>query len=136
MQILADRASLLGRYPATNGLPSLRVAISRWLERRFKLTAVDESRHVLPLNGTREGLFALAQTVVDGDKAGAVICPNPFYQIYEGAALLAGTQPIFINCNESTGFLPDFSVITADQWRQCQLLYLCTPGNPSGAVMP
>ncbi len=136
MQILADRAALLGRYPATNGLPSLRAAISRWLERRFKLNEVDENRHVLPLNGTREGLFAMAQTVVNGDQAGAVICPNPFYQIYEGAALLAGTQPVFINCDESTGFLPDFSVITADQWRRCQLLYVCTPGNPSGAVMP
>jgi N-succinyldiaminopimelate aminotransferase len=136
MQILADRAYLVGKYPSTNGLATLRAAIARWLERRFGLQAVDENRQVLPVNGTREGLFALAQMVVSGGRPGAVICPNPFYQIYEGAALLAGTEPTFVNCHETTGFLPDFASITREQWQTCQLLYLCTPGNPSGAVMP
>ncbi len=134
--LLAEHAAQVGRYPATIGKDSLRAAIASWLERRFSLTAVDPDRQVLPLNGTREGLFAVAQTVVTHGQAGAVIAPNPFYQIYEGAALLAGSAPRFINCDSRNGFNPDFSQITSDQWQACQLLFICTPGNPSGAVMP
>jgi len=132
--LLAQQGSLVGKYPTTNGSASLRAAIASWLEGRFGLHGVDADHQILPLNGTREGLFALAQTVVTYGKPGAVISPNPFYQIYEGAALLAGTSPHFLNCDHSNGFLPDFSQITEDQWQACQLLYICTPGNPSGAV--
>jgi N-succinyldiaminopimelate aminotransferase len=106
------------------------------LAQRFALPGVDPERHVLPLNGTREGLFAIAQTAVTGGTPGAVICPNPFYQIYEGAALLAGTEPVLVNCGAETGFLPDFDHVTEDTWQACDLLFICTPGNPAGAVMP
>ncbi len=134
-QLLSEHSALVGKYPTTNGSATLRGAIARWLERRFALMAVDAERQVLPLNGTREGLFALAQTVVTHGRAGAVISPNPFYQIYEGAALLAGSTPHFVNCDHRHGFTPDFSEVTEDQWRACQLLYICTPGNPAGAVL-
>ncbi len=134
-ELLSEHAPLVGKYPTTNGTASLRAAIAQWLARRFSLSAVDSDQQVLPLNGTREGLFALAQTVVTHGQRGAVISPNPFYQIYEGAALLAGSSPQFINCDLSNGFKPDFSAITPDQWQACQLLYICTPGNPSGAVL-
>jgi N-succinyldiaminopimelate aminotransferase len=134
-ELLAEHAALVGKYPTTAGSASLRTTIARWLERRFTLTSVDADLQVLPLNGTREGLFALAQTVVTQGQPGAVISPNPFYQIYEGAALLAGSTPLFVNCDDRHGFTPDFSQITPDQWQACQLLYICTPGNPAGAVL-
>jgi len=134
-ELLAEHAALVGKYPTTAGSASLRTTIARWLERRFSLTSVDADLQVLPLNGTREGLFALAQTVVTQGQPGAVISPNPFYQIYEGAALLAGSTPLFVNCDDRHGFTPDFSQITPDQWQACQLLYICTPGNPAGAVL-
>jgi len=133
--LLAEHAALVGKYPTTAGSATLRATIARWLERRFSLTSVDADLQVLPLNGTREGLFALAQTVVTQGQPGAVISPNPFYQIYEGAALLAGSTPLFVNCADRHGFTPDFSQITPDQWQACQLLYICTPGNPAGAVL-
>ena len=131
-------ASLAGvaRYPATRGLAELRVAIARWLTGRFALAGVDPESQVLPVNGTREALFAFAQAVVDSDTATLVMSPNPFYQIYEGAALLAGATPRFINCTEETGFNPDFDSVGEDEWQRCQLLYLCTPGNPTGTVLP
>ena len=135
IELLAREAHQIGKYPATAGLPELRAAIARWLEQRFGLAAVDAERQVLPLNGTREGLFAIAQAVVTPGRADAVISPNPFYQIYEGAALLAGTTPVFLDCTAETGFLPDFSSVTVGQWQACQLIYICTPGNPAGAVM-
>ena len=134
-ELLSEHAALVAQYPATAGRPELRVAIGAWLERRFNLLSLDADRHVLPLNGTREGLFAVAQTLVTHGKAGAVLCPNPFYQIYEGAALLAGTEPVLLNCDASNGFLPDFESVTDEQWQTCQLLFICTPGNPAGAVM-
>ena len=133
--LLAEHSTLVGKYPTTSGSATLRATIARWLERRFSLTSVDADLQVLPLNGTREGLFALAQTVVTQGQPGAVISPNPFYQIYEGAALLAGSTPLFVNCDDRHGFTPDFSQITPDQWQACQLLYICTPGNPAGAVL-
>jgi N-succinyldiaminopimelate aminotransferase len=133
--LLAEHGALVGKYPTTTGSASLRGTMARWLEQRFALAAIDADQQVLPLNGTREGLFALAQTVVTHGQPGAVISPNPFYQIYEGAALLAGSTPHFANCDHSHGFTPDFSQITPDQWQACQLLYICTPGNPAGAVL-
>jgi len=137
--VLAEIAANLDRlsnYPSTAGIPELRQSIAAWLQRRFALPAVDADQQVLPVSGTREALFAFAQAVVSPGSGGLVMSPNPFYQIYEGAALLAGATPHFINCTAGTGLLPDFASVSPDQWRQCQLLYLCSPGNPTGAVIP
>lgn len=127
-----------GSYPTTAGLLALRAACGRWLERRFGLPdgAVDTSQ-VLPVNGTREALFAFAQAVVDRTRGGTPVVgmPNPFYQIYEGAAFLAGAEPLYIDTRAEDGFLPDLDAVPAATWDRCQLLYLCTPGNPAGAVM-
>ena len=127
----------LGSYPATLGLPLLRDAAARWLERRFTLPAqaIDSDSMVLPVNGTREALFAIVQAVVDPTQAAVVAMPNPFYQIYEGAALLAGAEPWFIDCDRETRFLPDLDAVPASVWQKCQLLFLCSPGNPAGAIM-
>ncbi|KZX56909.1 succinyldiaminopimelate transaminase [Halioglobus sp. HI00S01] len=135
LQAVADNLDKLANYPLTRGSDALREAIGDWLQRRFKLQGIDAERHILPVNGTREALFAFAQTIVDRDKAPLVLSPNPFYQIYEGAALLAGATPVFLDCGPDTGYLPDFAAVTEDQWQQCQLLYICSPGNPTGAVM-
>jgi N-succinyldiaminopimelate aminotransferase len=137
----ALRANLhkVGSYPATIGLPELRASCARWLERRFALGdgAVDPASMVLPVNGTREALFAFAQATVDpAAKAHpTVVMPNPFYQIYEGAALLAGAEPAFAPTTARTAWLPDLDAVPESAWRRCQLLYLCSPGNPTGAVM-
>jgi len=127
----------LTTYPATKGLAILRQAIAAWLCRRFSLPAesIDPECHVLPVNGTREALFSFAQCVVDPSAAPLVLMPNPFYQIYEGAALLAGAKPYFLNIRRELGFLPDFDAVPEAIWRQCQLLYICSPGNPTGAVI-
>lgn len=124
-------------YPSTRGLPLLREAIADWLERRFQLPAatLDRERQILPVNGTREGLFAIAQAVVDPSADALVMMPNPFYQIYEGAALLAGATPWYLPCCAEHGCIPNFDAIDAATWRRCQLIYLCSPGNPTGAVM-
>ncbi len=127
----------LSSYPLTRGSATLRQAIAGWLERRFGLGegALDPERQVLPVNGTREALFAFAQAVVDAGRPGAaVLMPNPFYQIYEGAALLAGAEPVYLNCGDDG--LPDFDAVPAETWARCQLLYLCSPHNPTGAVVP
>ncbi len=133
----------LGSYPVALGLPQLREAIARWLERRFHLPAqaVRADDMVLPVNGTREALFSFVQAAVDAESAARgsrplVLMPNPFYQIYEGAALLAGAEPRFLNCTESNAYLPDLDAVDAATWNRCQVLFLCTPGNPTGAVMP
>jgi N-succinyldiaminopimelate aminotransferase len=131
----------LGHYPVTLGLAPLREAIARWLERRFVLSAgaVDAETMVLPVNGTREALFAFVQAAVDVESPAQrplVLMPNPFYQIYEGAALLAGAEPRFLNCTAATGYLPDLEAVDAATWNRCQVLFLCTPGNPTGAVLP
>ncbi len=135
----ALRASLgeLGSYPATAGLPELRAACGHWLERRFQLpeASVDPATMVLPVNGTREALFAFTQAVIDPRDTPAVLMPNPFYQIYEGAALLAGAEPAFIDTTASTRFIPDLDAVPDSLWRRCQLLFLCSPGNPAGAVL-
>jgi N-succinyldiaminopimelate aminotransferase len=136
---LAGALDTLGSYPLVSGLPELREAIARWLERRFALptASVDAGSMVLPVNGTREALFAFAQAVVDASRPRpAVLMPNPFYQIYEGAALLSGAEPVYLECGPQTGYLPDLEAVPTDTWQRCQLLYLCSPGNPTGAVMP
>lgn len=127
----------LSGYPVTRGAAALREGISAWLTRRFALTpgSIDPARHVLPVNGTREALFAFAQCVINRSTNPLVLMPNPFYQIYEGAALLAGAEPWFINATAETGFVPDFDAVPPDVWARCQLLYICSPGNPTGAVL-
>jgi N-succinyldiaminopimelate aminotransferase len=136
LQVIAENLARLANYPTSAGLPELRRAIAAWLQRRYALPAVDPDHQILPVSGTREALFAFAQAVVSAGPGALVISPNPFYQIYEGAALLAGARPYFVNCTAASGFLPDFSRVSEQQWLQCQLLYLCSPGNPTGAVMP
>lgn len=129
----------LGQYPLAQGLPELREACARWLEGRFGLPpgAVRPDDMVLPVNGTREALFAFVQAVIDpSSRAPAVLMPNPFYQIYEGAALLAGAEPVYLNCDAGNGYLPDLDAVDAATWRRCQVLFLCSPGNPTGAVIP
>jgi N-succinyldiaminopimelate aminotransferase len=138
-EALTRALETLGSYPLALGLPELRGTIARWLGRRFALppNAVNPESMVLPVNGTREGLFAFVQAVVDaGRPAPAVLMPNPFYQIYEGAALLAGAEPVYLNCNARNGYLPDLDAVPAATWARCQVLFVCTPGNPTGAVMP
>jgi N-succinyldiaminopimelate aminotransferase len=126
----------LSAYPATAGEPALREAVAAWVQRRYDV-ALDAATQVLPVNGSREALFALAQTVIDPTRSGAtVVCPNPFYQIYEGAALLAGAQVAFANSDPARNFAVDWSQIDEATWAQTQLLYVCSPGNPTGAVMP
>ncbi len=126
----------LSNYPATAGGEPLRQAIAAWVQRRYGLR-LDAATQLLPCNGSREALFAIAQTVVDASKEGAtVVCPNPFYQIYEGAALLAGAQVAFANSDAALNFGVDWSQIKVSTWARTQLLYVCSPGNPSGAVMP
>ena len=136
---LAASLDTLGSYPAALGLPELREATARWLERRFGLApgSVRAGDMVLPVNGTREGLFSFVQAVVDAARERpAVLMPNPFYQIYEGAALLAGAEPVYLDCVASNGWLPDLDAVAAADWDRCQVLFLCSPGNPTGAVMP
>ncbi len=126
----------LSAYPATAGEPALREAVAAWVQRRYGVT-LDAATQVLPVNGSREALFALAQTVIDPTRGGAtVVCPNPFYQIYEGAALLAGAQVAFANSDPARNFAADWSQIDEATWARTQLLYVCSPGNPTGAVMP
>jgi N-succinyldiaminopimelate aminotransferase len=134
-QALADNLAGLASYPTTNGSDALRAAIAGWLERRYDLPKIDPATQVLPVNGSREALFALAQTVIDATQEALVLCPNPFYQIYEGAAYLAGAQPYFVNTDAARNFVSDYSSVPEDVWPRVQLLYLCSPGNPTGAVL-
>ncbi len=137
-QALTDNLDKMSVYPTTLGVPALREAIGQWCERRFSVPAgwIDPARHVLPVNGTREALFAFTQTVVQRSDDGLVISPNPFYQIYEGAALLAGAKPHYLPCLDDNGFNPDFDAVSAETWQHCQILFLCSPGNPTGALIP
>ena len=126
----------LASYPATAGEPTLREACAAWMQRRYGLE-LNPATQVLPVNGSREALFALAQTVIDPSRAGAtVVHPNPFYQIYEGAAFLAGAQPYYAPSDPSRNFAVDWDSVPDDVWARTQLLYVCSPGNPTGAVMP
>ena len=136
LQAMRDHLDGLARYPATAGEPALRQACSDWLARRYRV-AVDPATQIVPVNGSREALFALAQTVIDATRSGAlVVCPNPFYQIYEGAALLAGAQPHFAPSDPQRNFAVDWDAVPEAVWARTQLLYVCSPGNPTGAVMP
>ncbi|MFK3798791.1 succinyldiaminopimelate transaminase [Pseudomonas sp. NPDC088444] len=135
---LADNLDKMAVYPTTAGIPALREAIAGWCERRFSVPQgwLDAGKHVLPVNGTREALFAFTQTVVNRSDDGLVVSPNPFYQIYEGAAFLAGAKPHYLPCVVEHGFNPDFDAVPADIWKRCQILFLCSPGNPTGALIP
>jgi N-succinyldiaminopimelate aminotransferase len=134
-QCLKDNISRVENYPTTKGLPELRETIAQWLSQRFGLSQISSEQQIVPVNGTREAIFAFTQAVVDRSKNGLVISPNPFYQIYEGAAYLAGAEPHFLPCLEEKGFNPDFDAVSDDIWQKCQLLFLCSPGNPTGAVL-
>src|ERR1700736_4199776 len=143
LDCLRDNLHRLGSYPATAGLPEFRAAAARWLERRFGLqtgvspgAVVNPETMVLPVNGTREALFSFVQAVVDDSTAPVVAMPNPFYQIYEGAALLAGAEPHFLNTTAANRYIPDLDAVGEQAWRRCQVLFLCSPGNPTGAVLP
>jgi len=126
----------LAAYPATGGTEALKTAIAGWLMRRYQLPKIDAATEVLPVNGSREALFALTQTVIDDSKPGAtVVCPNPFYQIYEGAALLAGATPYYAPTVPARNFACDLGAIPDSVWKNTQLLIVCSPGNPTGAVM-
>lgn len=135
---LAHHLPEMARYPGTRGLDGLRAAIARWLLNRFHLppNSLLPEAHVLPVNGTREALFAIAQCVVDRSRPDpVVVMPNPFYQIYEGAALLAGATPWFVNSLAENDYAPDFSSVPDEIWQRCQLIYICSPGNPTGHVL-
>ncbi len=132
----ASVAKGLAAYPATAGEPALRQACAAWLQKRYRLT-LDAATQVLPVNGSREALFALTQTVIDPNQAAAtVVSPNPFYQIYEGAALLSGAQTHFVPSDPARNFANDWDSVPGEVWARTQLLFVCSPGNPTGAVMP
>ena len=127
----------LGKYPTTKGLPLFRQTISGWITNRFlnQNGGINPETEILPVSGTREALFSFAQCVVNPVEKPVVIMPNPFYQIYEGAALLAGAEPYFLNTLEENNYLPDFDAVPESIWKRCQLIYICSPGNPTGSVM-
>ena len=135
-QALAASLNGLASYPLTAGEPRLREAFRHWLQTRYGLMAVDANTQMLPVNGSREALFAFAQTVIDPGKKPVVLCPNPFYQIYEGAALLAGAEPWYAASDPARNFAIDWDSVPLEAWARAQLLFVCSPGNPTGAVMP
>ena len=135
-QALIENLAGLASYPPTLGSVALREAIAGWLTRRYGLATIDAATQVLPVNGSREALFAFAQTVIDPSRGEPlVLCPNPFYQIYEGSALLAGATPYFINATAARGFAANYEAVPASVWQRTQLLYACSPSNPTGRVM-
>ena len=135
-EALAENLSGLASYPSTQGSDALRQSIAAWAARRYGIPAPDPATQLLPVSGSREALFALAQTVIDASKPDArVVCPNPFYQIYEGAAYLAGAQPVFLNSLPENNFDMDFAALSERDWQGVQLVYVCSPGNPSGKVL-
>ena len=136
LDALAASTEALSSYPATAGLPALRQSCANWVQRRYGL-ALNPDNQILPINGSREALFAFAQTVVDGSKTGAhVVCQNPFYQIYEGAALLAGAKAFYAPSDPALNFNVDWGKVPDEVWKNTQLLFVCSPGNPTGSVMP
>jgi N-succinyldiaminopimelate aminotransferase len=133
---ITNNLGQINRYPLTKGIAELRLAIRDWLIRRFKLTdTLDAEQHILPVNGTREALFSFAQCVIDNNNDSLVLMPNPFYQIYEGAAFLSGATPYFYNTVKENNYLPDFDAIDEKIWKRCQIIYICTPSNPTGSVI-
>ncbi len=135
-KVLADNLAGMAHYPTTLGSRSLRASMAAWLSRRYCFPAIDPDAQVIPVNGSREALFSLAQAVIDSSLSKAVVvCPNPFYQIYEGAALLAGATPHFLNTLPENNFRLDYAQLPNDIWSRTQLIYVCSPGNPTGKVM-
>ncbi|MEK7772214.1 MAG: aminotransferase class I/II-fold pyridoxal phosphate-dependent enzyme, partial [Pseudomonadota bacterium] len=135
-QAMIDHLDGLSTYPTTLGTPALRNSIAAWIKRRFNLPDINPDTEIIPVNGSREALFSFAQAVVDSSACHpVVVCPNPFYQIYEGAALLAGATPYFINTLPGNHFKLDFSQLTDEVWSRTQLIYVCSPNNPTGGVM-
>jgi len=138
VKLLSDPATLqgdLGVYPSTRGSAALREAISAWLLHRFQ-AEVSPDNQILPVSGTREALFSFAQAVLTGSASSLCLMPNPFYQIYEGAALLGGAQPYFLNATAENNYLPDHRAVPEAVWQRCELLFVCSPGNPSGTILP
>lgn len=137
LDAISDNLDQVNRYPLTRGSLELRTSIANWLTHRFKLTdsALDPEQQVLPVTGTREALFSFAQCFIDRDKDALILMPNPFYQIYEGAAFLSGAEPYFYNTVKENNYLPDFDAIDESTWQRCQIIYICTPGNPTGSVI-
>ena len=142
LDCIRDNLGQINRYPLTRGSDELRASIADWLSRRFVLPAgaLDAEAHILPVTGTREALFSFAQCFIDRNadtaKGGPLILmPNPFYQIYEGAAFLSGAEPCFYNTVKDHNYLPDFDAIDETTWQRCQIIYICTPGNPTGSVI-
>lgn len=135
-ECLIENMGKLANYPTTKGLPELRQAIADWCTSRFSLNenTLTADDHVLPVNGTREAIFAFTQAAVNRAPDALVVSPNPFYQIYEGAAYLSGAEPYYLNCLPENGFIPDYDAVPEDVWQRCQLLFLCSPSNPTGAV--
>jgi N-succinyldiaminopimelate aminotransferase len=135
-EALAANLGALSKYPVTLGLPELRTAISEWLARRHGIPAPDVAKQVIPVNGSREALFSIAQAVLDPDERDALVAiPNPFYQVYEGSTLLAGARPYFINAVAANGLRPDFEMVSDTIWQRIRLMYVCSPSNPHGRVM-
>lgn len=134
---LLDHQQGLANYPTTKGIPELRQVIATWISQRYQIPSafINPETQVLPVSGTREALFSFAQCVIDPTTKPVVIIPNPFYQIYEGAALLAGAEAYFLPTVEANDYLPDFDAIPEEIWQRCQLLYICSPGNPCGAII-
>jgi N-succinyldiaminopimelate aminotransferase len=129
----------LANYPTTQGVPALRNAIASWIKARYGLPEINPETEILPVNGSREALFSFAQAIIDPTRPGLdtpplVVSPNPFYQIYEGAALLGGAQPRFLNTLPENDYALDFESLSAEEWSRVQLLYVCSPGNPTGKV--
>jgi len=133
---LTESLGAVSNYPTTKGMPELRQAMAGWCERRFGLQSgsLDPDANILPVNGTREAIFAFTQAAIDRTADPLVVAPNPFYQIYEGAAFLAGARPHYLNCLPENGFIPDYDAVPAEIWQRTQLLFVCSPGNPTGAV--
>lgn len=134
-QAIIDNFQHLSTYPNSKGLPELRQSIAEWLTQRFHLNCISSEAHILPVSGTREAIFSFVQALIRREDAPYVVMPNPFYQIYEGAALLAGAKPYFMNCTAENGYLGDFDAVPAEVWEKTALLFVCTPGNPTGAVL-
>ncbi len=134
---ITNNLNEIKRYPLTKGSTKLRTAIADWLCRRFKLDSesIDPEQHILPVTGTREALFSFAQCFIDRNQSPLILMPNPFYQIYEGAAFLSGAEPYFYNTVKENNYLPDFDSIDENTWKRCQIIYVCTPGNPTGSVV-
>ena len=135
-QALINHIDRVENYPTTKGLPELSSSIATWLKKRFDLPEIDATNQVIPVNGTREAIFAFTQAAIDRTQPNPILLsPNPFYQIYEGAAYLSGATPYLLPCLTDNGFNPDFDAVPEQVWQDCQLLFLCTPGNPTGATL-